>query len=120
MKLQAFTICKTSRKAKTKILHTTSLDFLFAAEAVVALVPLAAAPWPLTVEPAPLPAALGPWPAPWTRPRPVPWPSPVAWTREPPITSLAVGALGADLASGMKGVRPPEEEGAEVMAPWIP
>ena len=111
MKLQALTICKTSRKAKTKFLHTTSLDFLFAVAAIAAPVPLAAAPRPLTAEPAHLPAATvprlaapGPWPAPWA----------------PPVTSLAVGALGADLASGMKGVRPPEEEGAEAMAPWIP
>ena len=120
MKLQAFTICKTSRKAKTKILHTTSLDFLFAAAAVAAPVPLAATPWPLTTEPAPLPAAPGPWPAPGTRPRPVPQPSPAAWPWAPPVTLLAVGALGADLAGGMNGVRPPEEEGAEAMAPWIP
>ena len=89
--------------------------------------PLAAAPRPLTAEPAHLPAATvprlaapGPWPAPGTRPRPVPQPSPAAWPWAPPVTLLAVGALGADLAGGMNGVRPPEEEGAEAMAPWIP
>ena len=43
-----------------------------------------------------------------------------AWPWAPPVTLLAVGALGADLAGGMNGVRPPEEEGAEAMAPWIP
>ena len=29
-----------------------------------------------------------------------------------------MGTLGADLAGGMKGVWPPEEEGVEAMAPW--
>jgi len=33
--------------------------------------------------------------------------------------SLAVAALGAKMAGGMKEVRPPEEEGAEIVAPWI-
>ena len=30
-----------------------------------------------------------------------------------------MATLGAEMAGGMKEVQPPEEEGAEVVAPWI-